>query len=55
MVCNRFPFFHKLLSITIGDWILENLPFGHIGQADVIIHISKEKESFGVKCHSKKV
>ena len=34
---------------------MENLPFGHIGQSDVIVHMSKEKEAFGVKFHSKKV
>ena len=34
---------------------LGNLTFGHIGQSDVIIHISQETEAFGVKLYSKKV
>ena len=40
---------------AICDWILENLNFGHINQSDVIVHISYEKEAFGVKLHSKKI
>ena len=39
----------------ICDQILENLSFGHIGRSDTIIHISEEKEAFGMKFHTKKV
>jgi len=41
--------------MEICDRILENLPFGHINQSDVIIHISYEKDTFSVKLHSKMV
>ena len=30
---------------SICDRILENLPFGHINQSDVIIHVYQEKEA----------
>ena len=43
----------KSVRITNCDRILENLPFGHIGQSDVIIHISQE--TFSVKFHRKMI